>query len=83
MSNKLLSSTKAATGPAGPWQNDLMIAALPKVSNIDEKKPMQNIFHLKTATYFQYHITPSNKIMKLSNPEDVKLRVNASNPMCS
>ena len=76
----LLSSTKAETGPAGPFEYAFYMQALPTESKMEPKNPITNSLLLNTSWDCQNQVTPRIIIRVLLKKEVAKLIVMASKP---
>ena len=71
----LFISTKAATGPAGPFENAVWMKDLPTESKTAAAIPIENSFQSMGSTLLQYQETPRIRIKKLETLEVPKLTV--------
>jgi len=79
---RLLSSTRATIGPAGPLVNALNIQDCPYRSMILPTHPTQNNIWSKGSITRQYHTIPTISITVLTVNADPKVMVDASNFKC-
>ena len=78
MSKTLFISTKASTGPAGPFASAVWMKDFPIVSITLPKMPIKNSLPSKGATERQYHVTPISSTTKLAALDVPKEAVRAS-----